>query len=180
MLAGLQKVRQQWTVQNRSVKRPKHQRFWENSSQLMLVLPLIPFSRASIPTLPARSLSEINFTASKLKDQVPTTTAILTVRLIMDWKLALSPVITGPKDFQVTSQKIARTFKVLFPSRKDLLKNKLLCKFSTWERFPFWKYSYPRVTSGTLRNRTADGSRARQNFVVWRAWNSVRAWQHAL
>ena len=120
MLAGLHKVRQQWTVQNRSVKRPKHQRFWENSSQqfqLMLVLPLIPFFRASIPTLPARSLSEINFTASKLKDQVPTTTAILTVRLIMDWKLALSP-ITGPKDFQVTSQKSQGLLRFYFRLEK--------------------------------------------------------------
>ena len=36
--------------------------------------------------------------------------------------------------------KIARTFKVLSPSSKRSLKNKLLCKFSTWYRFPFWKY----------------------------------------
>ena len=38
--------------------------------------------------------------------------------------------------------KIARTFKVLSPSSKRSLKNKLLSKFSTWYRFPFWKYSY--------------------------------------
>ena len=47
--------------------------------------------------------------------------------------------------FQVTSQKskpkIARTFKVLSPSSKRPLKNKLLCKFSTWSRFPFWNSS---------------------------------------
>ena len=37
--------------------------------------------------------------------------------------------------------KIARTFKVLSPSSKIFLKNKLPSKFSTWYRFPFWKYS---------------------------------------
>ena len=37
--------------------------------------------------------------------------------------------------------KTARTFKVLSPSGKISLKNKLPCKFSTWYGFPFWKYS---------------------------------------
>ena len=37
--------------------------------------------------------------------------------------------------------KIANSFKVLSPSSKISLKNKLPCKFSTWYRFPFWKYS---------------------------------------
>lgn len=47
--------------------------------KIRLMLPLIPLSRASTHPLPARTLSEINFTASKLNDQVPTTTAILDV-----------------------------------------------------------------------------------------------------
>lgn len=47
--------------------------------KIRLMLPLIPLSRASTHPLPARILSEINFTASKLNDQVPTTTAILVV-----------------------------------------------------------------------------------------------------
>ena len=37
--------------------------------------------------------------------------------------------------------KIARTFKVLSPSGKISLKNTLPRKFSSWYRFPFWKYS---------------------------------------
>ena len=37
--------------------------------------------------------------------------------------------------------KIARTCKVLSPSSKISLKNTLPRKFSTWYRFPFWKYS---------------------------------------
>ena len=36
-----------------------------------------------------------------------------------------------PERFSSDVTKISRTFKVLFPSRKDLLKNKLLCRFST-------------------------------------------------
>lgn len=43
-------------------------------------LPLTPLSRASTHSLPSCNLSEINFTASKLNDQVPTTTAILAVQ----------------------------------------------------------------------------------------------------
>jgi len=39
---------------------------------------LIPFSSASRHPLPDVNLSEIDLTASKLKDQVPTMTAILT------------------------------------------------------------------------------------------------------
>ena len=49
-------------------------------------LQLIPLSSASIHPFPSRSFLEINFTASKLNGQVPTTTAILTVHHLVNWK----------------------------------------------------------------------------------------------
>ena len=66
---------------------------------------------------------------------------------VWPWSKAVSQ--SRPKTaflgFQVTSQKskpkITRTFEVLSPSSKRPLKNKLLCKFSTWSRFPFWNSS---------------------------------------
>ena len=65
--------------------------------------------------------------------------------------------------------KIARTFKVLSPSSKISLKNKLRCKFSTWHRFPFWKYSsFASLLCVTLIWRPTRPSHAlKNNLIAW-------------
>lgn len=115
-------------------------------------LQLIPLSSASIHPFPSRSFLEINFTASKLNGQVPTTTAILTVHHLVNWKR--NPP-AGQE--QTRKEKLLRSKSVMY---EELLSPQHICPILNLKKI------IPNPRPPKLRPKTLDTKKKRKRTPI--------------